>query len=152
MAGRKKAAKASAAALAAKESPYVKRLIEDEDLRDTLRDAYSSARDAYERLSNGKAPTKALMEDKKLHRDLRGAAHSLREAQAALREGPKRKRRGSLGRKLFVLAIGAGLAVALNEGLRTKVLDALFGAEEEFDYSSTTSPNATPAATSVGAA
>ena len=36
------------------------------------------------------------------------------------------------------------LALALSEGLRSKVLDLLFGAEEEFDYSSTTAP-ATPA-------
>ena len=32
------------------------------------------------------------------------------------------------------------LAIALSEGLRSKVLDLLFGAEEEFDYSSTTTP------------
>jgi hypothetical protein len=48
----------------------------------------------------------------------------------------KRKRR----RGLFLLVVGAGLAIALNEGLRSKVLDALFGSEEEFEYSSTTSP------------
>jgi hypothetical protein len=34
--------------------------------------------------------------------------------------------------------------VALSEDLRKKVLDALFGAEEEFEYSSTTTPSATP--------
>jgi hypothetical protein len=49
-----------------------------------------------------------------------------------------------------VLAIGAGLALALSEGLRKKVLDALFGAEEEFDYTSTTTP--TPAPETSGAA
>ena len=38
--------------------------------------------------------------------------------------------------------IGAALAIALSEGLRNKVLDALFGAEEEFDYVSTTAPPA----------
>ena len=32
------------------------------------------------------------------------------------------------------------MAIALSEGLRNKVLDTLFGAEEEFDYTSTTSP------------
>ena len=30
--------------------------------------------------------------------------------------------------------------MALSEDLRAKVLDLLFGAEEEFDYSSTTTP------------
>ncbi len=37
-----------------------------------------------------------------------------------------------------MLLVGAGLALALSEGLRKKVLDALFGAEEEFEYTSTT--------------
>ena len=44
------------------------------------------------------------------------------------------------GAGLMLLLVGAGLAIALNEGLRSKVLDMLFGKEEEFEYSSTTSP------------
>jgi hypothetical protein len=40
--------------------------------------------------------------------------------------------------------IGAGVAVAVSEGLRNKVLDTLFGAEEEFDYTSTTAPPPAP--------
>ena len=47
--------------------------------------------------------------------------------------------------------VGAGLALALSEGLRKKVLDALFGAEEEFEYTSTTTPVATPAPASTPA-
>ena len=137
-------AKAGSAARAARDNPYVQRLIEDDELRDNVRVAYQAARGAYGRMSNGKGPTKALMEDKKLHRELREAANALRDASSALREGPKRRSGGGLGRKLFVLAIGAGLALALSEGLRSKVLDALFGSEEEFDYTSTTTPAPTP--------
>ena len=37
--------------------------------------------------------------------------------------------------------MGAGAALALSEGLRKKVLDAMFGAEEEFEYTATTTPN-----------
>jgi hypothetical protein len=136
-------AKAGNAARAARENPYVHRLIDDDELRDNVRIAYQAMRGAYGRLSNGKGPTKALMDDKKLHRDLREAASALREAGTALRDGPKR-RSGGLGRKLFVLAVGAALALALSEGLRNKVLDALFGSEEEFDYTSTTTPAPTP--------
>jgi hypothetical protein len=54
-----------------------------------------------------------------------------------------------VGSLLVVGFVGAGLALAVSEGLRKKVLDALFGAEEEFEYSSTTTPPApapTPAA------
>jgi len=143
MAAKKKAAKAGAAAVALKDSPYVQRLVEDEELRENIMEAYESLKKAYGRLSNGKAPAKALMDDKKLQKDLRSAATSLRDAGEALREGPKRKKR-HWGRRLLIVAVGAGLALALSEGLRQKVLDLLFGAEEEFDYSSTTTP-ATPA-------
>src|SRR3712207_6960774 len=41
---------------------------------------------------------------------------------------------------LFRSTVAGGLALALSEGLRKKVLDALFGAEEEFEYTSTTTP------------
>ena len=135
-----KAAKAGAAASAARSNPYVQRALEDEDLRDNVRVAFEAARDAYGRLSNGKKPAKALMDDKKLQKDLRKSAEALKEAGAALREGPKKKRRFGLGKLLFVVLIGGAIAVATNEGIRNKVLDLVFGAEEEFDYTSTTAP------------
>jgi hypothetical protein len=144
MAARKKAVKAGAAAIAARKNPYVQRLIEDDDLRENLREALDRTRKAYGRLSNGKAPAKALMEDRKLQRELRDAATSLRDVGQALKQGPKRKRGGGLGRKLFALTLAGGLALVFSEGLRKKVLDALFGSEEEFEYQSTTAP-ATPA-------
>ncbi|HEX3318758.1 MAG TPA: hypothetical protein VHR88_12100 [Solirubrobacteraceae bacterium] len=143
MAAKNKAASVGASALALKDSPYVQRLVEDAELRENIMEAYESLRKAYGRLSNGKAPTKALLDDKKLQKELRNAATSLRDAGEALREGPKRKKR-RWGRRLLILVVGAGVALALSEGLRQKVLDLLFGAEEEFDYSSTTTP-ATPA-------
>jgi hypothetical protein len=144
MAAKQKAAKgaatASSAYAAVKTSPYVQRLIEDAELRDNIREAYESARKAYGRLSNGKAPTKALLEDKKLHKELSNAAENLRDAAAALKAGPKKKKKRRLGRVLLLAVVGGALALALSEGLRSKVLDLLFGAEEEFDYSSTTAP------------
>jgi hypothetical protein len=140
---KKKAAKAGAGALAAgkaaRDNPYVQRIVEDEDLRDNLRTAYESARKAYSRMANGKGPAKALMDDKKTQRELKEAASSLREAADAIRGTRKKKSRR--GTKLLVLLVAAGLALALSEGLRKKVLDALFGAEEEFEYTSTTSPS-----------
>jgi hypothetical protein len=144
MAAKKTAASVGASALALKDSPYVQRLVEDADLRENIREAYESLRKAYGRLSNGKAPAKALLDDKKLQKELRAAAVSLRDAGEALREGPKRRKKRRWGRRLLILVVGAGVALALSEGLRQKVLDLLFGAEEEFDYSSTTTP-ATPA-------
>jgi ferric-dicitrate binding protein FerR (iron transport regulator) len=125
------------------------RLIEDEDLRTNIRTAYESVRGAYGRMANGKAPGRALMEDKKLQKQLREAAQALGQASSSLREAPKRRRqRRGVGRTVLIVLVGAGLALALSEGLRSKVLDALFGSEEEFDYTSTTMP-ASPAAEPV---
>jgi hypothetical protein len=144
MASKDKLGKATDAAKAAQSNPYVQRLIEDEALRTNLLSAYEAARSAYGRLNNGKPAAKALMEDRKLQAELRSALDSLRDAGGSLRESPaKPARKRGKGRALIVLGLGALLAVALSEGLRTKVLDTLFGAEEQFDYSSTTTP-ATP--------
>jgi hypothetical protein len=138
---KKKAAAAAGAVAAAKDNPYVQRIVTDSELHDNVRVAFESAKSAYERLTNGKAPTKVIMDDKKLHKDLKNAAEALRDAGSALREAPqKQKRKGGFGRKLLVLVIGAGVALAVSSDLRSKVLDALFGKEEEFDYTSTTSP------------
>ena len=53
-----------------KATPYIRRIIQDAQLRENVKTAYDSSRSAYSRLTNGKAPTKALLEDKKLHHDL----------------------------------------------------------------------------------
>jgi hypothetical protein len=144
---KKKAAKAQRAALKARYNPYVQKVVEDEDLRADIVQVYEASRDAFGRLSNGKSPSKALFDDKKLQKDLKQAAESFRDAAVALREAPKKQRSGGFGRLLLVGVVGAGLALALSEGLRKKVLDALFGAEEEFEYTSTTSAAPSPQAT-----
>jgi hypothetical protein len=151
MGAKKKAAKAGAAAAAVRKSPYVQRIAEDEELRANLWTAYESARQAVGRLQNGKRPTKQIFDDKKLQKDIRTAAESFRDASVALREGPKRKRSGGFGKLILLGVVGAGLALALSEDLRKKVLDALFGAEEEFEYTSTTAP-ATPTPDAAGSA
>jgi hypothetical protein len=140
MATKRRAAKAGAGAVAAgkaaRSNQYVQRLVEDAELRASLRDAFESARKAYARMSNSKGPAKALMEDRKTQRELKDAAASLREAADSLRRGKrKRRRRGGL---LLVLLVGAAAALLMSEGVRNKLLDALFGAEEEFEYTSTT--------------
>jgi hypothetical protein len=151
MGAKKKAAKAGAAAAAVRKSPSVKRLAEDEELRANLWTAYESARAAAGRLQNGKQPTKQIFDDKKLQKEIRTAAESFRDASVALREGPKKKRRGGLGKVLLLGVVTAGVALAVSEDMRKKLLDALFGAEEEFEYTSTTAP-ATPTPDAAGSA
>jgi hypothetical protein len=141
MAAKKKAAKAGAGAYAAgkavRSNEYVQRFIEDEELRENVRSAFVSAKKAYGRI-NGKGPVKAL-DDKKVQRELKEAATSLKDAADSLRGGKKKKRRK--GRLLLIALVGAGLALALSEDLRKKALDALFGAEEEFEYTASTTPD-----------
>lgn len=135
-----KAARAGDIYETARENPYVQRLIEDEDLRESLKDAFEASKRAYGRATgNGKGTVKAVASDKKVQKDLRKAAENLQEASERLRE--KKKRKGGFGRLLLIAIVGAVIALAVSEGARKAVLDALFGAEEEFEYTSTTSIN-----------
>jgi len=137
MAARTKQARKAASAAAATTSPWVQRLAEDEELRDNFRVAFEAAKDAYERITDSKSPRDAVS-DKRVKQDLKQAADALKDAGSALKEGPKRKRKkGGPGRLLLLLVIGAAAALVLSEDLRGKLLDALFGKEEEFDYGST---------------
>jgi len=148
MAAKKKAAKAGAGAYAAgkavRSNQYVQRLMEDEELRDNLRNAFTSAKNAYGRI-NGKGPAKAL-DDKKTQRELKDAAASFKVATDQLRGVKKRKKRK--GRLILLALVGAGAALALSEGLRKKLLDAMFGAEEEFEYTATTTPESSSSSSS----
>ena len=59
-----------------------------------------------------------------------------RKAKQAEAEKPKKKKKKRRGRKLlFLLVIGGAGALVLSEDVRNKALDALFGSEEEFEYS-----------------
>jgi hypothetical protein len=159
----KKVAKAvpfSASDLASiKDNPYVHRVIEDAALRDNVYNVIESSRGAYEQLSSNGAPHKAVLEDSKLHRHVQSAAGSLRDIALALNDVDtkhnqpfKKKKKKRRGRKLLVLLIGAGVALAVSESLRNKLLDALFGKEEEFQYTPPAPAPTEPPASPVSAA
>jgi hypothetical protein len=115
----KKVAKAGKAAEKARSNPYIQRLVEDEDLRKSIVQAYESARDAYGRLSNGKNPTTQIFDDKKLQKHVREAAGNIRDVGVSLREAPKKQKKGGgLGRVLLLGVVGGAVALALSEGLR----------------------------------
>jgi hypothetical protein len=142
-------ARSKAKSAADKANPYIRRIAQDEDLRASMWEAYESVRKAYGRLSNGKSPTKQIFDDKKLQKEIKAAAESIKDAGVALREPPK-KRGGGFGKLLLVGVVSAGVALAVSENLRKKVLDALFGKEEEFEYSSTTTASTPPANETAG--
>jgi hypothetical protein len=141
MTSKTKATQAADLYSTARENPYVQRLIEDEELRDSLRDAFESARGAYTRATgNGKGAVKAVTSDKKVQKDLRSAAESIQQASERLR-APKKRKKSRLGRLILFALVAGVVALVLSEDARKTVLDALFGAEEEFEYTSTTSIN-----------
>jgi hypothetical protein len=138
-----KANRARGAVSSVTDNDYVKRLVEDDDLRDSIRDAFEAARDAYERLSSNGSVIDTAIDDKKVHKDIKEAAENLRDASNKLRGQEKEHH---YGRLLLIAFVGAILALIISEDLRKSVLDKVFGAEEEFEYTSTTTPAPAPAA------
>ena len=135
-----KTQKARDAASTVSSNEYVRRLIEDEELRDSIRDAYDASRSAYGRIQKQKHPAKAVMDDKRTQKELRDAAESVRQASDRLR-GKKEKSGSVLGKLIVIGIVSAVAALILSEDIRKAVLDRLFGAEEEFEYTSTSAPS-----------
>jgi hypothetical protein len=137
----------------AKSNPYIERLIEDPKLRKNVSTALASSKAAYERLNNGSVHPQKLLEDKKLHAELGRALGAARDVSIILVNTPRRRRRRRLtfGRAVLVAVIAMGVALGLSEGLRSKALDMLFGAEEEFQYTPPATSPAPDPTTPVGA-
>jgi len=138
----------------AKTNPYVQRLLEDPKLRKNVRIALASSRSAYGRVANGKVHhPRALLEDRKLHSELGRALGAARDVTLTLSVAQrKRRKRLTGGRKVMLVVVAGGVAFASSEKLRSKVLDLLFGAEEEFQYTPPASTPPSESTTTVGAA
>ncbi|HMT05828.1 MAG: hypothetical protein KDB48_01355 [Solirubrobacterales bacterium] len=134
--------KAAKAYSSARENQHVRRLIEDEELRASLIAAAMAGRKAFHRIqSNRSSAVESVTQDKRVKRELQSAAASLREAAERIKEPPKKKRHTF--RNLFAVGLlTGGLVLVFSESARKSLLDAIFGAEEEFVYTSTTSPEA----------
>ena len=130
----------------AKTNPYIQQLLGDAKLRKNVQTAVASGKRAYGRASNDKKP-QALLEDRKLHAELARGLAAARDATIVIVNTPRKGVRKGLtaGRVLIISAVGGTVAVVASEGLRSKVLDLLFGAEEEFQY--TPPANSSPAST-----
>ena len=145
MSAKKKAAKAQRAAVKARYNPYVQRIVDDEDLRDNIVQAYESSRDAFGRLNNGKSSARSSCSTTRSCRrtSSRPPSRSATRASCSARHRRSGARAASAGSCCSAI-VGGAVALAVSEGLRKKVLDALFGAEEEFEYTSTTTATPSP--------
>lgn len=131
--------KATDAARAVASNPYLRRLIEDEELRRNIRDAFDAVRGAGQRIYEEPSPARAIFDDRKIQDELRNAAETLRDASDQLR-GRKQKKSFGVGKAILIAIVGAVLVLVLSETARRAVLDLIFGAEEEFEYTSTPAP------------
>ncbi len=117
----------AATATAARLAPYLEQLLEDDSARKDLRRGADKLREAYER--SQKRRVKATR-DEKLRAQLKSAAELLGEGANELishTQKPKKRRGRNLLRLLPLAAIGAGVAIALDEDLRSSLMDAVSG-------------------------
>ena len=139
--------KASSAYSSARDNRHVLRLIEDEELRASLVAAALAGRKAFQRVQSSRASAvESVTQDKRVKRELQSAASALRDAADRIKEPPKKKRH-PIRKLLAVGLLTGGLVLVFSESARKGLLDAVFGAEEEFVYTSTTTTTETAAQT-----
>jgi hypothetical protein len=116
--------------------PYVKRAIQDEELRDSLRSAFATARDVYDELIGGRGVTAVagkVASDKDIQDQLRSAVEDLRTAADRIQGRDEHK-----GRNTSLLLAGIMLGILFNPmtGPETRrwLKDKIFGEAEDFGY------------------
>ena len=117
--------------------PYIDRALHDEELRDSVRNAYESARSVYNELAGKRGVTgvaSRVATDKDIQDELRTTIAELRKA--ATRVQGKEERAGKSGGGL--LLIGLVLAALFNPltGPQTRkwLSDHVFGGGDDFTY------------------
>ena len=109
--------------------PYVQRAIQDEELRDRLRSAFSTARDVYDELIGGRGVTAVagrVASDEEIQDHLRSAIDDLRKAADRIQSREAHK-----GRNTTLLLAGIALGILFNPmtGPETRrwLKDKIFG-------------------------
>jgi len=116
--------------------PYLDRALHDEELRESVRNAYSSARTVYDELVGRRGVTGVatrVATDKEIQDELRSTIAELRRAAGRVQGRQERK-----GRAGGLLLIGIVLGILFNPmtGPQTRkwLSDRLFGGEDDFTY------------------
>jgi hypothetical protein len=130
------------AGAAASARPYVERAIRDHELRQNVRNAYTSARTVYDELSSRRKVSDAatqLASDKDVQNELRHAIDELRSAAArvqGMRRGTAEPARAA--RNGLILLVGIALGILLNPitgpAVRRLLARRLFGSGSGFVY------------------
>jgi hypothetical protein len=115
--------------------PYVDRALYDEELRESIRSAYASARTIYDELIGKRGVTGVatrVATDKDIHEELRSTIADLRKAANRVQGKEEHKSRNGL-----LLFIGLVLALLFNPitgGSTRKWLSGLVGGDDDFTY------------------
>ena len=123
--------------------PYVQRAIQDEELRESLRSAFATARDVYDELVGNRGVTgiaSKVETDEDIQVQLRSAIDDLRNAANRI-QGAERNRGRNGGLLLVGLALGILFNPITGPDTRRWLKDTVFGADEEFGYGSGSSGN-----------
>ena len=115
--------------------PYVERALNDQELRDNVKNAYESARAIYEELIGNRGVggvAKRVASDKDIQDELRSAVTELRTAADRVRG--KQEHKGHP----WLLTLGIGLAVVFNPvtgpPIRKWISERVFGESDSFTY------------------
>jgi hypothetical protein len=120
--------------------PYVERALRDEELRESVRNAYESARTIYEELIGRRGLTGAATRfatDKDIQAELRSAIDELRNAADRVQSAkPARKESGGRGGGLLLVGIALGILFNPVTGPKARkfLADKLFGGGDDFTY------------------
>jgi hypothetical protein len=127
---------------AASARPYVERALRDKELRDNIRNAYTSARAVYDELSSRRKVSDAasqLAGDKDLQDEIRSAIDEIRNASRRVKDvksGAPEPTRAAKNSLLLLFGIMVGLLVNPITGpaLRRALARKLFGSDNGFVY------------------
>ena len=124
------------ASMAGTAKPYVDRALNDEELRDHVKQAYAVGRSIYDELIAPRgvvSVAQRVASDQELQDSIRVAAAELRDAAARL-QGRREKHSG----RAFLLLMGVAVGLLFNPftGSETRrwLKDKLFGGSDEFGF------------------
>jgi hypothetical protein len=116
--------------------PYVDRALHDDELRDSLRSAYESARTIYDELIGRRGVTGVatrVATDRDIQDELRSTISDLRKAADRMQGKEQHKSRNS-GLLLIGIILGILFNPITGESTRKWVSDRVFGGGDDFTY------------------